>query len=404
MASTHKQNLAHTRPPVVRSLTAFAEALGSREGVDPIPPSQYLYFLDRDQPALQRVVAWVRSKTIRYQQQRNGGDGRSAWCVNSAGKALGLADMARELGMLPPNASRAWKEAEDLGLVRRDGRKLFLVGDVPKPAVGEQEGKCYLYRYLSPSLRRMVESWPEARQAEFKAVWEPAVKLADSIAANAIADARNVATDLFSTIHSHFGLPKTSAPKKPRPAVLEVPEQLNLFVKVGHFGSVQITSAAPRTEKKIAARTDNPILMDQRTDREPTKPSSSLLAVQQLAEALRIDDDAARELWAECSGIDEALTVEELVQLGQAKLRATVRTVRNPTGLLLNALPKMVKAHQREKAREALKPRAPEPAPREPIESDRPTLEEMATRSEDEGTRVWAREELAKLDSARNVG
>ncbi len=44
--------------------TQLMQAMGAKS-FDPIPPDQYLYFLDEDETAEQRLLAWLRSKTIR---------------------------------------------------------------------------------------------------------------------------------------------------------------------------------------------------------------------------------------------------------------------------------------------------------------------------------------------------
>jgi hypothetical protein len=356
MVNAVTQKLA--QKPVARAtqLSAFAEALGSREGVDPIPPSQYLFFLDKGQPALQRFLAWVRSKTLRYREQRNGGDGRRAWCVDSRGKELHLADAARELGWPRPFATKVCKEAEKLRLVRREGRRIFLVGDVPAPDTENVICTDNILRFLPPRLNKIIESWPAEKRAEFAAVWIPATELSESLQARHMAEARNTVTRMYDTIFDHFGLPKKHLKQPAPPPPIEVPEQLNLFVKLAPFGSVHITSGPPRTDNGTAPRTDNRILMEQRIERDLTPSSSSLVAAQQLAAALRIDDDAAMMIWSRCTLANPAVSVDAIVVLAEWKARERKGRVGSWTGLLLTALPKMVTgALYQEAAAEAVK-------------------------------------------------
>jgi len=363
-----------------------------------------MVFLDNSHPPLQRFVACVRWKTIKYREQPDGGDGRSAWAVDDEGKTLTLAAIGRILHMELPQVSKACKEAEALGVVRREGKKIFLVGDCPAPDMGKVRRNVNCTDNLPPSLVREIEGWPAERKTDFYSKWELAVNHVNNIHANRVAEDRAEAIQLYDSILGHFGLERNHLPPRRTVKPIEIPQQLRLFLPRAAAPGGYLYKQPDRTDHKSPVRTNPSILMEERTERVSTNASSSSVAVQQLAAALRIDDDAATELWLECSELDATLTVAELVAMGQQKLRQTVRTVRNPTGLLLNALPKMVKAHQREKARQALKPHS-EPYQHVITEEDRRNLEyEAASETAGEGQRAWAREELAKLDRARNVG
>lgn len=262
-------------PRIASALNTLMDALGGKSGFDPIPPSQYLFFLDATQPALQRLLAWVRSKTIRHRPRGDGSDGRSAFAVDDKGKALGLSDLARELRWKLPNASREWAAAEKLGLVRRDGRKLFLVGEVRKPTMANKRRIVICTDNLPKSILRQVKQWSEDLQQEFYAMYSAALEFGAALQAHQIARARFSSAEVEDTILARFGLARTHRPDRRELSPLKVPEQLSLFVDVDGSGAVQITLGAPGTDNKNAARTDNPILMEQRKTRGDTSASST---------------------------------------------------------------------------------------------------------------------------------
>lgn len=107
--------------------------MGSKKGSDPIPPDQYLYFLEDPDPE-QRVPAYVRSKTIRMGH-------RSPFCVDEHARPITLDRLAADCGWQPSHASEYLSRLETKGLVRteRGGTepgtekdlRIYLCGRVP---------------------------------------------------------------------------------------------------------------------------------------------------------------------------------------------------------------------------------------------------------------------------------
>lgn len=231
-------------------------AMGSKVGSDPIPPSQYLFFLDEDQPPLQRLLAWVRSKTIRYRYQQNGrGDGRSPFCVNDKGKTLGLADLARDLGWPLANASHHWKDAETLGLVRREEKRLLLCGEVPQIDRSQPKTEVVCTNNLDPATLLKIQGWPKSRQAEFFALWQPAQEFRAKLAAQAIAQARDTCDGIDDSIRRRFELDKKRMEKRRPAEPVAVPLPLIEFVQTTSIDGraiVQTTLAEVRTNEQNA--------------------------------------------------------------------------------------------------------------------------------------------------------
>lgn len=99
------------------------------EGYDPIPPAQYLCFLNKDiriTPSAQMLLAWMRKWTLRARK-----GGRSAFASDGPKRPLRLKDAGEELQWQPPQVSRVWAELEDAGLVKKDEKDhLYLCGTV----------------------------------------------------------------------------------------------------------------------------------------------------------------------------------------------------------------------------------------------------------------------------------
>lgn len=365
MLETGRLDVGHTmidrrvaRQAAARENTPFKtllKELGSAQGADPLPPSQYLFFLDPTQPAQQRLLAWVRSKTIRFRPQDDGSDGRSAFAVNDKGKTLGIADMARELGWKLPNASREWSMAEKVGLVRREGKKLYLNGNVPRLQKGKTGRNVICTDNLPKSIRKVIEGWPEARRLEFYAVWEPARKLDHALQAHQIAKARMSATEVYDTILDQFGLARKHPPKPAEFAPPTVPEQLSLFIQMQPDGGVQITIPRGGTDNKIAVSTDNPILMP--TEKSHRGMGSVVVTspTATLGKLLELDDDAAKRLWTECSRKEPTITPSQIVYLAAMKQRQLKGKESNRVGLLLTAVPRMCAGATLETARSEVK-------------------------------------------------
>jgi hypothetical protein len=332
-------------------LSKLAKTLGSAQALDPIPPSQYLFFLDKSQPALQRLLAWVRSKTIRFRPQKDGSDGRSPHCIDQFGKPLGLADMARDLDWTLPNASREWKKAEQLGLVRKDAKKLILVGQVRTLPQAKTRQNVICTDNLPLELIKVIKTWPKARQREFHDVWEPAVKLGLAIQAAKVAEARITTAEVEDTILSHFGLERKHLPRRSELKLPELPPQLRHFVQITSNGAVQITTKTIRTDNVFAASTDNQVLIDQRNPRVSTVEPSSSVEVAELAALLALDDDAASRLWQDCRKTNPEISVDEIAILARMKWKQVGSRIQNWVGLTLKAVPPMCRGKLYEHAR-----------------------------------------------------
>lgn len=233
-------------------------AMGSTKGADPIPPDQYLYFLGKSEPPLQRLLALVRSKTIRYQH-------RSAHCVDDSGKDLRPADLERLLEMDHGNFKRTMREAVERGLIRVGGRdegdhrahrsRIYLCGSVVESTgykEGEEKGGVCTdpLRYLSPGQRKIYDAWPGAQQERFYADFNPAVKYKEQLEREAIALARHIADRKLDEVFAAHALPKTRLATQPPESKLL---QLNL-VAGGMSqlnGSVQTQSVPTQASESV---------------------------------------------------------------------------------------------------------------------------------------------------------
>ena len=83
------------------------------ESYYPMPASQHAYMLDIDEPALNRAIAWVWSKTIRPRAQgKKRGWKRTAWAVAERGD-LTAKHLAGELGWKLSNGSAVLTKLEE---------------------------------------------------------------------------------------------------------------------------------------------------------------------------------------------------------------------------------------------------------------------------------------------------
>jgi hypothetical protein len=106
--------------------------MGSKKGWDPIPPDQYLTFMDKRYHLTIRLWAWLLSKTI--------AEGHvSPFAIDVMYRALTLVVAAHELEVTRQEIRRAWGALEAEGRVRREGHKLFVCGEVNLPATQSSE-------------------------------------------------------------------------------------------------------------------------------------------------------------------------------------------------------------------------------------------------------------------------
>jgi hypothetical protein len=290
-------------------LAGLMAAMGSTKGFDPMPPDQYLYFLGKKESPLQRLLALVRSKTIRK-------DHRSAHCVDENGKELRQADLRRELGMDWGNFRRALNEAVARGLVRVGSRsspteaaasrshrqnggasahphRVLLCGSVAESIGYEEATKDALVStdssWITPAHLKIVAGWPKERQDRFYGEFHSEVKLIRQIEADLIAKARDVRAARLDRLFSAHELPRKHLPKRRAPESRLV--QVTLLA-AAIFESAQTQSVLTSAPESVPtdARASVPTaasLLTQRTTRGEETSSSSVV----ISGAQRGDDD-----------------------------------------------------------------------------------------------------------------
>ena len=233
--------------------------MGSPNGSDPIPPSSYLYFLDDPNP-VQRVLAWVRSKTIRKGH-------RKYYAVDLAGNTLTLSHLAADCfnGNLG-NAYSAWKDAEGQGLVQKDDGRLCLCGNVaPRMATGksipnqqltEDEVFCTENRSVLRTEKQRLEflTLPAAEREAFKRACPRFREWSRAAEAEALAAVRARIAAEEKLLLDSFGICRQNGKKRPpkeRPPCIELK-----VISVPEF-YVQKTSASVQTESAVMDKAEN---------------------------------------------------------------------------------------------------------------------------------------------------
>ena len=236
--------------------------MGSTKGFDPMPPDQYLYFLGKKEPPLQRLLALVRSLTI--QRGR-----RSPYCVDERGKEMRPADLERALQMEHGNFNRALREAVGRGLIRigrggpsesrsthnsRHPQRVYLCGSVEESKgykEGEENGGVCTdpLRFLSPSQRKVYAGWRNDQQERFYAEFDSAVNYKLQVEREAIALARHIGDRALDQVFAAHALPKNRLATEPPTSRL-----LQLTLVAGapqQNGSVQTRSVPTRASESV---------------------------------------------------------------------------------------------------------------------------------------------------------
>jgi hypothetical protein len=271
--------------------------MGSTKGFDPMPPDQYLYFLGKKEPPLQRLLALARASTI--QRGR-----RVAYCVDEQGKEMRPADLERALQMEHGNFNRALREAVGRGLIRigrggpgdnraahnsRHPQRVYLCGSVAE-STGYEEGeeKARVCTdpsfFLSPTQRKVVAGWPKTQQDRFYAEFQPAVKYKQQLEREAIALARHIGDRALDQVFAAHALPKNRLATEPPTSSL-----LQLTLIAGALsqqnGSVQTRSvqtrasgSVPTTERGSVPNSAS-LLPTEKTEARPASVSQSLSKV-----------------------------------------------------------------------------------------------------------------------------
>ena len=192
--------------------------MGSKKGFDPIPPDQYLHFLN-DRVPLQRMLAYVRAGTIRRGR-------RSPYCVDEHGQPLTLEQMAATFGWTIGHARKTWAEGEQRGLVRMDDKgRLYLCGSVPLPPPPEAESDDQenpvqdFPEYLSVQIKQLSKS----QLARFEKCYPKFCDLEDRITKDAMALARDlIQKQIAAKFFAQFGLKPRENKKRRETAGQEI--------------------------------------------------------------------------------------------------------------------------------------------------------------------------------------
>lgn len=250
MSSSTAAAPARKKVPNQSEVSALMAEMGSLKGFDPMPPDQYLYFLGKKEPPLQRLLAMVRACTV--QRGR-----RSAHCVDERGKDLRLADLEKLLDMEHGNFKRVMREAIERGLIRvgraepgsgqnshnsRHPHRIYLCGSVAESngyEGGEEKGGVCTdpLRFLSITQKEVYAGWRKDQQERFYAEFDSAVNYKLQVEREAIALARHIGDRALDQVFASHALPKTrlaTAPPESKLLQLTLVSQLD--------GSVQTRS------------------------------------------------------------------------------------------------------------------------------------------------------------------
>jgi hypothetical protein len=189
-------------------LIELMRAMGSTKGFDPIPPDQYLTYLDKRYPLGQRLIWWVASKTIRHGH-------RSPWCVDEQGKELYLKHAAGELDVDQANLRREWRDLEAEGRVHVDGRRLCLNGTVTLPASEAKEKRSEVCTDLFPPyLLKQIKRLPAERREALLIEYQRETTTEAKVLAEAVAGVRSIFDQRKDTLLTQFGVKKIRERKR----------------------------------------------------------------------------------------------------------------------------------------------------------------------------------------------
>ncbi len=185
------------------------KAMGSKEGFDPMPPSQHTWFLDVSESPKSRAMAWLWSKTIRPGK----GHRRSPNARDERGY-LTAKHLAADFGWSLANTSSLLTELEQQQrLWRNEKGQIFLRGDVPPPlrtkdededpyigqtqgedsgpeSTSEEEDDVFRTENVPVGLRLYFQQFPKKDSRRWARDYSQLVKYRQKIEADAIAAAR----------------------------------------------------------------------------------------------------------------------------------------------------------------------------------------------------------------------
>jgi len=213
-------------PP--RTHAELMQAMRSPNGFDPIPPSQHEHFLDIEEPAANRAIAWVWSKTIRPGR----GHERSPYARDERG-ILRHTHAAIDLGWTVSNTRTLFERLAAQGRIRADADgKIWLCGDVPAPrrTKGEDGEKELCTYFLTPHFAQYLQALEENERSQRRSEFEQLQTYKRKLAAEALAAARALGDELEQRWQSQIGYtPKKQPRGRPKTARSSPMLQLSLI-------------------------------------------------------------------------------------------------------------------------------------------------------------------------------
>lgn len=177
------------------------EHMGSDKGSDPIPPDQYLYFLNDSDPR-QRMLAFVRSKTIRHGH-------RCRYCVDEHGQPIILEQVAAHFSWTMKYARAIWLELENEGLVFEVEGRLHLSGKVtlpPDPEKCNPTEKGFCTESFADYLTHQIEQLEPDVRAKFDRDYQTYSRYERKVKAEAVALARSLLEPRQAQFFARFGI------------------------------------------------------------------------------------------------------------------------------------------------------------------------------------------------------
>lgn len=267
-------------------------AMGSKEGFDPIPPSQHAYFLDIDESMTNRAVAWVWSKTI----SPGRGGKRSPFARDKRGN-LTHVDAAADLRWTVSNARVAFDELARQGRIRIDAEgRIWLCGDVPEPrrtkSEDDQDEICTYFptSRLSEYFQQLPEKQRLQREAEYSELQTFKKRAIAETMARARAAVEAVEESWYVTIGFEPEEQPRGRPKKTHDeplvalSLVGIPKFVHIsdsdFVQKGPDGSVQskngsVHNSYPYSSENQSVRvSEEPEPAVSHTPEQPHSPTS----------------------------------------------------------------------------------------------------------------------------------
>jgi len=198
--------------------------IGSKNGFEPVPWDQIGWQRRKGEPQLQRMWAWMISKTVRK------GHFSTYAISKQGGEELHIEHAAKALGMELRNAYHCWQRGVELGLWRNgtkeEGkRKMFICGSVPQPtdeeiAAPETPELVRTYQ-LSDANEQKIKTWPAEQQKKFHQERVVLTNVRDVTLAELIKAGRSICDKNEDTHLLAYGLEVNRQEHKPKKAAPE---------------------------------------------------------------------------------------------------------------------------------------------------------------------------------------